>query len=543
MNIVNFEKGINFVNDTYYIFKGKQLDYFLDDCINLKNREFFCTSKNYSDSHKTAIYIEGKENITLDFSGATLFLHGDIQPIIITKSKNIEIKNLVVKYDRSFFTEMTIIERSHDYLKVKVDPRFPYEIKDGKFIPKSDYWRDETLNETYIFLQEFDPITREGISWPVISLGNKGEDKLTLPWGDETCSLLAYQEGEYVVFRGKNVPPYRIGSILELCMNNRDISAITMFDSSDLKVTNFRLVNGLGMGILPMYCKNVTLDGYKLFYDENSVGFVTNTADGFHADACSGDIIIKNCIFEGTIDDAINIHSNYYETVSCNGNRLLLESPHATAFEKVFGVGDRIRMYKLHSMKPIDEFVINQINRIDTFQFEFVLDREIKEFYPKSLVENLSTQPNIYISDSKFGKANTHLRFQTRGKVRVTNVETSMDLLFTGDTNYWFESSPNEDSVFENVKFTMPNKYGVVSIPEFKAIENAKYYHKGIVVKNCIFASDLGLYIRFSDQIELLDSKSLSGKPLKVVLDHCGEFKSNIEPIVERTNNKGDRDE
>ena len=536
-----FYKKMDFESNTYYKVNEKELNYYKEDTISLDNIEYFCSTTRYSNFHDTAIYINNKENIVLDFNGATLYLNGALTPIIIANSKNIEIKNVVVKYDRSFNTQMTLVEKGEDYIKVKVDDRFPYEVNDGKFIPKSKYWKDETLHQTYIFLQEFDPITKKGLSWPVVLIGNKDMDKCELPWSDSACSLLAYQEDEYVIFKGKNIPPYNVGSTLILCMNNRDISNLTIFNCENIKVTNYRIVNGLGMGLLPIYTKNLTIDGLKMFYDDISCGIISNTADGIHAVSLKGNLIIKNSIITGTIDDAINIHSNYYVFDSINGYELTAICLGQSDAFKIFDVNDDIAIYNGHSLEKIDEAKILSIKQ-EGKKYIFTLNKKIKEVSKGSLIENLSTNPNVYITNCEFGKANTHLRFQTRGEVIIDHCITEIDLLFTGDTNFWYESSPVDNVLIQNTRFIM-NKSGVVSIPEFKSTSVEPYYHKNITVKNCEFSSKNALYMRYTDNINFYDCTNDENKTFDVFLDNCGTFSTNMKVNIKRVSTKSQRDE
>ena len=543
MKKVLFTKNTKLESNTYYYFDKDILEYRKEDTIPLYEREYFCQSVTHSDHHDVCVYINNLENVIIDFNGATLFLYGALQPFIIRDSKNIEIKNLVVKYDRPFYTQMKLVEKGEGYLKCLVDKGFPYEVRDGEFIPYSDNWRDETVKNAYVFMQEFDPATHDGIEWPVVLLGDKTKDRCYLPWGDEACSILAYQEGEYLVFKGHKIPEYNVGSILILCVDNRDISSVTAYNSKDLKFTNYRIINGHGMGLMPVYCENITVDGLKYFYDEMSSSIAANSADGIHAVSSKGDIIIKNSIFNGTIDDALNIHSNFYSVLGTDKNVIKAKTPDPVDFFKIFDKGDEIAIYNGHSMEELYRRKILNIIKLGRFTYEFTLDKEVGEIPEGSLIENMSTQPNVHIDNCSFGKANTHLRFQTRGKVLIENSKTDMDLMTTGDTNYWYESSPVCDMVMRNMYFNVKNRPAFASIPEFRSTEKAPYYHKNITIENSTFTNKFAAYFRFTDNITFKDNVNLSGEKLEIILDHCGTFNTNMDVDVKRTNEKASRDE
>ena len=209
MNKKTFIKKQEFENNTIYSLNEKRIDYFIDDCISLDNEEYFVVQKTYSSDHKACVFINNKENIVLDFKGGTLFCNGALSPFIIRDSSNIEIKNVSICFDRAFHTQMTLIEKGKDFLKCLVDPRFPYRIEDGKFIPSSKYWEDTTIHESCVFLQEFDPDTLKGRSWPVVLIGNQDEEAAKLPWGGKGFSFSAHQEGEYVVHSVHGIGKYQ----------------------------------------------------------------------------------------------------------------------------------------------------------------------------------------------------------------------------------------------------------------------------------------------------------------------------------------------
>lgn len=528
MNKKTFIKKQEFENNTIYSLNEKRIDYFIDDCISLDNEEYFVVQKTYSSDHKACVFINNKENIVLDFKGGTLFCNGALSPFIIRDSSNIEIKNVSICFDRAFHTQMTLIEKGKDFLKCLVDPRFPYRIEDGKFIPSSKYWEDTTIHESCVFLQEFDSKTLKGLSWPVVLIGNKDEEAAKLPWGGKGFSFLAYQEGDYVVFKG-DVPNYNVGSILVLAMNNRDIASIFMYNSKNIKLTNVRIINGLGMGVMPIYCENITIDNLQMKYDDKSIGIISNTADGIHTINCKGDIVLKNSYLSGMIDDAVNFHSNYLCLESINDNKVTVKCVGA-AIEKIklVDIGDLIALYNGDSLDEVDRATILNIVKLDRGLYELTLSKKItKNCPPGSLVENLSTQANITIENCYFGKANTHLRFQSRGKIRISKCICELPIIFTGDTYYWYESSPVNDLVISNVYFDR-DATPILSIPEYHSTDAAKYYHKNIYINCCQFKSKEIAFIRQTENVFVTDCVNLNNEKMTIkVKGECSNINSN----------------
>jgi hypothetical protein len=120
-----------------------------------------------------------------------------------------------------------------------------------------------------------------------------------------------------------------------------------------------------------------------------------------------------------------------------------------------------------------------------------------------------------------FGKANTHLRFQSRGGITVKNCETELPFLLTGDMNYWYESSPVENMTIENVKF-VGYRANIICCPEFVPTEKEPYYHGKVSVKGCSFDCETPLTARNTESISFTDNVNASGREMKISLTTCG---------------------
>ena len=71
-----------------------------------------------------------------------------------------------------------------------------------------------------------------------------------------------------------------------------------------------------GMGVVGRRTTNIYVNRFNITLPENSARLMTTTADGFHFAECYGDVTITNSIVEYTHDDALNIKSGYYYSVT-----------------------------------------------------------------------------------------------------------------------------------------------------------------------------------------------------------------------------------
>ena len=99
--------------------------------------------------------------------------------------------------------------------------------------------------------------------------------------------------------------------MLNIAHEERSLSHLFSIDSKNLKLENYRILSGWGMGIYSYRTENITLDGFRLTYDEKSPCIIANAADAVHTFGTSDRFEIRNSVFEGMIDDALNVHSNF----------------------------------------------------------------------------------------------------------------------------------------------------------------------------------------------------------------------------------------
>ena len=151
------------------------------------------------------------------------------------------------------------------------------------------------------------------------------------------------------------------------------------------------------------------------------------------------------------------------------------------------------------------------------------------------MIENMTTQANLTIENSKFIKTNTHIRIQTRGRSIIKNCYLESRILLSGDTSYWFESSPVNDLTFENCTFA--THHGTVeSIPEILPTKDSPYYHENVTFKNCSFEAERFMNMSFTNNIVIENTVCANGERLKGYFTNCYNIKADENcDIEERT--------
>ena len=494
------------------------------DVIHIRQEDGFPFKADYHVSQaeiRAAFLLDGRKDVTLDFGGATLMLHGKLQPFALRNCENVTIRNVVVRNDRAAFTEFTIVDLGADWLKVRLNPHHPCRVEDGTLIPYGEYWENRSLDRTSMFMQSFDAETRDGLGMPLCIIGKTVHRDPKFPFTVD--QYVAEQDGEFIVLHGKVHECFKVGCTVAIGHESRVYSNVLIKSCRNVHLENVRFLNGCGMGILAIHSHDIFLDRLQYKYDELSEGIITNHADAIHTFACSGRFDITDSFFEGMIDDALNIHSQFYLLESCSGDRMVLrcDIPGATSACTVFDVGDVIAVHRGKTTAIDATYTIRTMRILDKNRIEVILDRTSDVHETESLVENMSGQADITIRRSVFRNANSHLRFQSGGKIRIEDCEIGLPVLLTGDASYWYESSGIRDMEFRNTVFTK-EKASVRICPEIMPSEEEPYYHKNIRFENCRFRSVTPLVASYADNILLRNCSQEDGKPITLKLLNCG---------------------
>lgn len=530
--------GMASANDTVYRADCDTYDVRLADTVCVDDPRL--AQFSHTNALQVAFHLKKLKNVTLDFRGATVRLHGRIQPFLLDECENVRIVGVNVLYDRSPFTQGEIVRVGDGRLELKIDrKRFPYAVENGDLVFTSETWKTRGLDVRPQFIQFFDGKTRRGVGSRLTLVGRAPKLDPKFPWAGSTILFTVRDEGDRLVLTSDNLRGLEKtigpGALAVFGHEDRDLSNCRMLCCRNVTLKDYRILNGFGMGVFPIRCENVTLEGLKMTCDERSPGVVANCADGVHAIACSGDFILRDSVIEGTIDDALNVHGNFLKLKAANGTCLTadtcLELGGATP---VVRPGDRLRVYRGLTTAPAAEYVVQAVRPMDRKAVAFDVDRPVSAHAPGDAIENMSAQCRLSIRNCRFGKANTHLRIQTRGPVVMENCRTEMPIWLTGDLNYWYESSPCESFTARNVDFV--GMSGTVrAIPEVAVTPENPFYHGCLTLERCRFDNGRPVFARKTRRIVVEDCRQAQGGRLTIDLEDCGESSASECEVVRKS--------
>lgn len=504
-NISNVRNG-----ETVLLEKDKIYDVYEDDCIFLHG--YYCSNtaskqENPDGFRKTALWIEDKQNITIDGNGATLLIHGIMTPIVLRNCKNVMIKNLKVDYFRPTMSQFTVLKNDHGNCVLSIHPESLFEIRDNVLIwcgeqkENGKYRWEHPYKDTNTLSMYYEPKTNrlqfldreDGDIFPSVPEFSTIEQTDTY-----TLNVTLKNENAFLpegcIVQSRNVVRDQIGGFFEACKN--------------LKFENIRIMFFHGLGMLSQFCENITFRNCD-FTPKSGRTFASN-ADGFQFSGCKGKILIENNRAYGNHDDFVNIHGTHLQIRKAyrKENALLVRFANENSWGfQAFHCEDIIEFIRWDTLLPYFRTKVLHYERLNDTEIKLFLKKlpsDIQE--QKDAIANLTQTPSVIIRNNYFGyTAARSILCTTPKKVIISNnvFEHSAGpaLLVEDDCNFWFESGYTRHILFKNNK-----------IMDCGFLEG-KESHMDIAVTPQVMKQDMKQYVHGSLKIVGNTFLSPDGKP------------------------------
>lgn len=463
-------------------------------------REYYISNHDQVNPKKVGLALEGFHHLTLDGQGAELVFHGRMLPLALVNSAHCTLQNFRIDFAHPHIAQIKVVENSPvDGLTFEVAPWVNYRItKDSVF---------ETYGEGWT--------ARQGV-------GIAFEEK-TKHLVYQTSDLYYSTKGvKEVSPRVLNAPAWKNerlvpGTVIAMRTWERPAPGIFFSHNVNTTVRNVKVHYAEGMGLLAQLCENITLDGFSVcLKGEQDPRYFTTQADATHFSGCKGLILSKSGLYEGMMDDAINVHGTYLKVVKrMDDHTLVGRYMHDQSWGFDWGnPGDRVQFIRSATMDLIGEE--NRITAIRPYDKEEVKGaREFVITFEKPVaveinehagfgIENLTWTPQVVFSDNvvRNNRARGAL-FSTPQDVLVENNlfdhTSGTAILLCGDCNGWYETGACRKVVIRRNRFinALTNLFqftnAVISIyPEIPNLAaQEKFFHGGkdggILIEDNVF--------------------------------------------------------
>ena len=297
----------------------------------------------------------------------------------------------------------------------------------------------------------------------------------------------------------------------------RPTPGIFLSHNLNTRLENIQIHYAEGMGLLAQVCENITLEKFRVcLKGEEDPRYFTTQADATHFSGCKGKIISCNGLYEGMMDDAINVHGTYLKVIGRKDEHTLVgRYMHDQSWGFEWGcTGDEVQFIRSTTMELVG--TPNKITAIIPYDKECIEGaREFLISFEKPVeacidekgsfgIENLTWSPEVLFSGNLI--RNNRARGALFSTPRETIVENNTfdhtsgtAILLCGDCNGWFETGACRNVQIRNNHFinALTSMYqftnAVISIyPEIPELEKQQaYFHGGkeggIVIENNVF--------------------------------------------------------
>lgn len=471
--------------------------------------KFFISNHDQSDSHRVVFPVAGVTNVTVEAEGALFVFDGKPIPFAVLDSRNVTLRGLAVDSSVAFMPELEITGFQDGKTLVRIDPSVsPYRIADGHILSRGQDWEYAVMHAKL-----FDGATRELV-----------ERSGDVPYRGAARELeRGMLELDYDFSKtGKGA---KVGDVVVLRPPVRPCPGIVVYRGENVLFEDVAVHSALGMALLVQRSRNVAWRGTGK-PESRRCGVFPRTATGryasAHADAShfsnvAGMAVVENCLFEGMMDDAMNVHSTCLmitNVISSTSVRCRYMHFQSVGFE-VFSPGETLRFIDGDTLENGAEVRVTAVERCGAREVVLTLASPLPAGVGAGdAVENADWQCGATFRGNvvRFNRARGTL-FTTPGPVLIeSNVFDRVSgtaILFAGDAHYWFESGACRDVLVRRNEFrncltaygSHGFSFGVISsCPTVHDIASqTRRYHRNIRIENNFFETfDVPLLYAFS---------------------------------------------
>ena len=484
---------------TLYLAPGKY-DFYPDGAV---HKEYYISNHDQHADRAVGIAIEEFENLTIDGRGADLIFHGRMLPVSIVATEGCTLRNLSIDFATPHIAQAEIVKNEPEGITFRVAPWVnPVVTAEGAFAHTGDGWTHRPM-----WGIAFEPDTRH-IVYTTADIGTPVHQVEQID--ERTFRATAWKDSRL-----------KVGTVVAMRTYERPSPGVFVSHAVDTKLENVKVHYAEGMGLLAQMSEDITLDGFGVcLRGDDDPRYFTTQADATHFSGCKGKIRSVNGLYEGMMDDAINVHGTYLKVMErIDDHTLRARYMHGQAWGFDWGyAGDKVQFVRSRTMELVGDKFVTEVaeitactdNSAKTIGAQlFVLQgatHGTREFIirfadalPEEIgaaegygIENLTWTPEVYFA------GNTIRNNRARGTLFSTPKRTVVEdnlfdhtsgtaILLCGDCNGWYETGACRDVLIRRNRFVnaLTSMFqftnAVISIyPEIPALGDQKaYFHGG----------------------------------------------------------------
>lgn len=490
---------------------------------------YYISNHDQQDIQPVGLPVVGQKNLKINGNGSVFVFHGSMQPVLLMDSEGVELNDITIRHDAPYYNEGKIVNIENGKTTLEFGPQFRWEVKDGQYYLMGD----GAPKRAYAVLA-FEADGR------MVATGKAGD----MGWPS----------------RAEQVAPNRVrfdadaarmglkeGQILVLRHYGRPHPAMVLYHADNVTLNRVVFQDSQGMALIAQRSRNISINGGGCICAPGRI--YTVSADATHFSNCAGHISVKGALYEGMMDDAINVHSTCLSIAKvASPTEIIARYMHGQAIGfEVFAKGESIQFIKGKTLENHPQLgKVAEVEWLNEHHLRIVLEAPLPEgIGVGDAIENADWYPSVSFTDStvQHNRARGTL-FTTPKPVLVEGCRFlgsgGSAILLAGDAQGWYESGRCLDVRIVNNLFdhNLIQRYqfteGIISIYPMvrEPAEQKARYHRNIVIEGNTFLthrvpliyaiSAEGIIFR-NNRVEFDDKHAPmhGGKPY--VLQHCGK--------------------
>lgn len=457
------------------------------------------TNSSPENGKAVGILIKQSKHFEITGAGAKIVYHGKMIEVCIDSCEDISISDLAFDYQRPTVSEYEVVDVTENHAEIKIHKDSEYKIEENKLIWVGEGWSHETG-----LAQELNLQTNEV---------QRMRDPL---------DGLEFEEVAPFVVRARGSHNLKSGMVYQLRDTFRDYAAVFTSRSKNISWTgvNFQFLHG--MGLVSQFSENLTYKSVSIAPDSASGRTTAAWADCIHVSGCRGKLLVKDCIFSGAHDDAINIHGTYLRVVEqLTDKQIKVRFMHAQTYGfMAFNPGDEIEFVNRESLKSYGQNRVLEAILLNPKDLLLTLaEATPNQLKLEDVIENITWTPEVEVRGCQVNRIPTRgFLLSTRRKIVIEDNEffrTHMSaILVAGDASNWYESGPVSDLTIRNNKFIDCGEPVIRIYPENSTPNN--HFHQNILIENNEFVlrNELIVAAKSTNNLNITGNSIFSEKKL-----------------------------
>ncbi len=399
------------------------------------------------------ILIANARHLIISGPGARVVYRGKMIEVCIDHSEDITISDLQFDYHRPTVSEFTVTDAAADHADLAIHRDSHYRATDGRIVWQGEGWSYGV--EEMVIAQQLDLDADRVWRCP---------NPLKELRIEELAPHVVRAHGRHEMMQGR---------VFQLRNGFRDCVGIFIRRSRNVTFRQVDFYFLHGMGVLCQFSADITLDSVRIAPEEESGRTCAAWADCMHFSGCRGRIVVKDCLFSGANDDAINIHGTYLRVVEeVAANQVKVRFMHRQTYGfMAFNPGDEIEFVRWDTMETYAPNRVTAADLLDPWQLLLTLERPVPpDRHEGDVIENVTWTPEVEISGCTVRRIPTRgFLLTTRRRVRVTGNDflrphmNGIDI--ESDAEGWFESGCVRDMVISRNRFVHCGKQAILISP------------------------------------------------------------------------------